>query len=136
VVRAGRREIYHLEPVGIRPYAETSAGFARTSLHLNGAGFTNVLSNFGLQFLDRTDPIASAGGGVTFESGHLVADIGYRYRRMFSSDWMSALALGDTLHFERSPIRSRRQVLTPLCVVRTATFCYKTDGRLFSFLHP
>jgi opacity protein-like surface antigen len=83
---------------GIRPYAETSAGFARTSVHLNGSGLTNVLSNFGLQFLDRTDPIASAGGGVTFESGHLVADIGYRYRRIFSSDWLSTLALGDTLH--------------------------------------
>jgi len=84
---------------GIRPYAETSAGFARTSVHLNGLGTTtNVLANLGLQFLNRTDPIASAGGGVTFESGRLVADVGYRYRRIFSSDWMSALALGDTVH--------------------------------------
>ena len=84
---------------GIRPYAETSAGFARTSVQLNGLGSTaDLLTTFGLQFLNRTDPIASAGGGVTFESGPLIADVGYRYRRIFSSDWMSTLALGDTLH--------------------------------------
>jgi len=84
---------------GIRPYAETSAGFARTSVEVNGIGSTSdLLSNLGLQFLNRTDPIASAGGGVTFESGRLIADVGYRYRRMFSSDWMSTLALGETVH--------------------------------------
>jgi hypothetical protein len=85
---------------GIRPYAETSAGFARMSVQLNGFGSSSfdLLTNLGLQFLNRTDPIASAGGGVTFESGPLIADVGYRYRRIFSSDWVSTLALGDTLH--------------------------------------
>jgi len=84
---------------GIRPYAETSAGFARmhTSTGALG-GEAGILTGFGLQFLDRTDPMATAGGGVTFEHGGFVADLGYRYRRIFSSDWVSTLASGDTLH--------------------------------------
>ena len=38
------------------------------------------------------------GGGVTFERGAFVADVGYRYRRIFGSNWVDALAFGDTLH--------------------------------------
>jgi hypothetical protein len=83
---------------GIRPYAETSAGFARMNVQLNGVSSFDRFTNLGLQFLNRTEPIASAGGGVTFESGPLIADVGYRYRRIFSSDWVSTLALGETLH--------------------------------------
>jgi opacity protein-like surface antigen len=84
---------------GIRPYAETSAGFARMHTSVGGLdGEIGALSSFGLSFLDRTDPMATAGGGVTFEHGGFVADIGYRYRRIFSSDWVNTLALGDTLH--------------------------------------
>jgi opacity protein-like surface antigen len=83
----------------IRPYAETSAGFARMHTSLDGlGGAAGVLTDFGLRFLDRTDPMATAGGGVTFEHGGFVADVGYRYRRIFSSDWVNTLALGDTLH--------------------------------------
>jgi opacity protein-like surface antigen len=85
---------------GIRPYGETSFGFAR--MHASVGGFespvVNVLTDYGLQFLDRTDPMATAGGGVTFERGAFVADVGYRYRRIFSSDWVNELALGGTLH--------------------------------------
>lgn len=83
----------------IRPYAETSAGFAR--LHAGAAalgGQAGILTDLGLRFLDRTDPMATAGGGITFERGGFVADLGYRYRRVFSSGWLNALALGDTLH--------------------------------------
>jgi opacity protein-like surface antigen len=83
---------------GVRPYVETSAGFARLSAHFDGLGSTvDFLSNAGLQFLNRTDPVASAGGGVTFESGRFVADVGYRYRRIFSPDWVNLLTFGDTL---------------------------------------
>jgi opacity protein-like surface antigen len=84
---------------GIRPYAETSAGFARMHTSVDGLeGEAGILTDLGLRFLDRTDPMATAGAGVTFEYGSFVADLGYRYRRIFSSDWVSALVLGDTLH--------------------------------------
>jgi opacity protein-like surface antigen len=87
-------------PSGIRPYAETSAGFARMHTGIGDLGNTEIdlLTDIGLRFLDRTEPIATAGAGVTFESGAFVVDAGYRYRRIFSSDWISALSLGDTLH--------------------------------------
>jgi opacity protein-like surface antigen len=85
---------------GIRPYGETSFGFARMHAGIADVGspVVNVLTDFGLQFLDRTDPMATAGAGVTFEHGAFVADMGYRYRRIFSSDWVNELALGGTLH--------------------------------------
>jgi opacity protein-like surface antigen len=84
----------------VRPYVETTAGFARLHAHVNdlGSGVGGALARAGLRLLDRTDPVASAGGGVTLEAGRFVADVGYRYRRIFSSSWVDALALGDTLH--------------------------------------
>jgi len=85
---------------GIRPYGETSFGFARMHASVGDLGnpIANVVADLGLPFLDRTDPMATAGGGVTFGHGGFVADLGYRYRRIFSSDWVNTLALGDTLH--------------------------------------
>jgi len=85
---------------GVRPYVETSFGFARMHASVGDLGnpIANVVADIGLPFLDRTDPMATAGGGVTFEHGGFVADLGYRYRRIFSSDWVNTLALGDTLH--------------------------------------
>jgi hypothetical protein len=81
---------------GVRPYVETAAGVARLSPQV--AGIDNPLALAGLRLLDSTDPLASVGGGVTLEAGRFLADFGYRYRRVFSSSWMSTLALGDTLH--------------------------------------
>jgi hypothetical protein len=85
---------------GVRPYAETSFGFARLRTDVGSFGDSRVdaLTGVALRFLDRTDPMATAGAGVTLERGPLVADVGYRYRRIFSSDWVNALALGGTLH--------------------------------------
>jgi hypothetical protein len=83
----------------LRPYAEASAGIARLQPHVSGigTGLPSVLANAGLSLLNRTAPIASLGGGVTFEGGSFVADIGYRHRRVFSDTWMEALALGGSL---------------------------------------
>jgi opacity protein-like surface antigen len=83
----------------VRPYGEASAGIARLTPHVSGlpSGIPGVLANAGLSFLNRTAPIASVGGGVTFESGAFIADIGYRHRRVFSDSWIQALALGDSL---------------------------------------
>ena len=83
----------------LRPYAEASAGIARLDPHLSGLapGLPSVIANAGLSLLNRTAPIASLGGGVTFQGGAFVADIGYRHRRVFSDSWIDALALGDSL---------------------------------------
>ena len=85
---------------GIRPYGETSAGFARLHTELTGGGSGNrgLLENAALHFVDRTYPTASVGGGATFESGRFVADVGYRYRRIFSNDWTTRLSLGQQLN--------------------------------------
>jgi hypothetical protein len=80
---------------GVRPYVETAAGLARLSPHVAGLG--NPLAIAGLRFLESTDPLSSVGGGVTLEAGRFLADFGYRHRRVFSSSWMSELALGDSL---------------------------------------
>ena len=82
-----------------RPYAEASAGIARLDPHLSGlgSGLPSVIANAGLSLLNRTAPIASVGGGVTFQGGAFLADIGYRHRRLFSESWIDALALGDSL---------------------------------------
>src|SRR5262249_52964419 len=54
---------------GVRPYGETSFGFARMHASVGDLGnpIANVVADLGLPFLDRTDPMATAGGGVTFE---------------------------------------------------------------------
>jgi opacity protein-like surface antigen len=83
----------------IRPYAEAAAGIARLSSSLSGLnGSGGVLADLALRFFDRTEPIATIGGGITVGGGAFVADLGYRYRRVFSSSWMDVLALGDSLH--------------------------------------
>jgi hypothetical protein len=85
---------------GIRPYAETSAGFARlhTEVTSFGSGNVSLLTNAALRFLDRTYPMATVGGGATFESGRFVADVGYRYRRIFSNEWVTLLSLAQPLN--------------------------------------
>src|SRR5262245_6630163 len=83
----------------IRPYAEAAAGVARLQSELSGLqGAGGTIADLALRFLDRTEPLATVGGGVTFAAGPIVADVGYRYRRVFSSSWMDVLALGDSLH--------------------------------------
>ena len=83
----------------VRPYGEASAGLARLQPHVTGigSGLPSAIANAGLAFLNTTSPIASLGGGVLFQGGAFVADIGYRHRRIFSDSWVDALALGDSL---------------------------------------
>jgi hypothetical protein len=86
-------------PSGIRPYAETSAGFARLHTDIAGlSGNRSLLANAALRFLDRTYPMATVGGGATFEAGRFVADVGYRYRRIFSNDLATVLTLARPLN--------------------------------------
>jgi hypothetical protein len=83
----------------VRPYAEASAGIARLQTDLRGFdGEAGTIANFTLGFLDRTEPIATIGAGITIGAGPVLADLGYRYRHVFSSSWVDALAFGDSLH--------------------------------------
>jgi hypothetical protein len=84
---------------GVRPYLETQAGIARLQTRVAGlgSGTADAITNAALQFLDGTSPMASIGGGLTFSGGAFVTDIGYRYRRIFSSGWVNALSLGQAL---------------------------------------
>jgi opacity protein-like surface antigen len=83
----------------VRPYLETSAGMARLQgdLRGTGSGIIDTIGGIALGFFSRTDPVAGVGAGVTFGGGNVMADVGYRYKRIFSSGWMEALALGDRL---------------------------------------
>jgi hypothetical protein len=82
-----------------RPYVEGAAGIARLRPRVTGigSGLPSAIANVGLRFFERTAPLATVGGGITFEGGPFIADIGYRHRRVFSDSWMEALALGGTL---------------------------------------
>jgi opacity protein-like surface antigen len=86
-------------PAGVRPYGEASAGIARLRAGVGlDAGVYSPIANAALQFLDRTSPIATVGAGVSFESGPLVVDTGYRYHRIFADNWLQSLALGGDLN--------------------------------------
>ncbi len=41
--------------------------------------------------------MATVGAGLTFGGGPFVTDIGYRYRRIFSNNFVNALAFGQPL---------------------------------------
>jgi opacity protein-like surface antigen len=78
--KAGLRVLSSNGPV--RPYAEVTAGFARLTPEFGGAGSRNdAIINVGLQFLNRTEPMYGAGGGVLLQGGPVVVDLGYRYNR-------------------------------------------------------
>jgi opacity protein-like surface antigen len=79
----------------VRPYVETTAGFARLTTVFAGAGSTaDPIVNTGLRFLDSTEPMLGAGGGVLVQGGPLVVDLGYRYKKILASDSLQGLLTG------------------------------------------
>ena len=79
----------------VRPYAEATAGFARLTPGLSGAGTFGAVANTALTFLASTEPLLGAGAGVILQGGPLIVDAGYRYKRIQSGNAIaSALALG------------------------------------------
>ena len=80
----------------VRPYAEASAGMARLSTGLSGfSGRTDAIIDAGLTFLNRTEPMLGAGGGVVFQGGPLALDVGYRYKKIMATGAASALNGGN-----------------------------------------
>lgn len=80
----------------VRPYAEATAGFARLSTDLSGiTGRAGAVIDTGLAFLNRTEPLLGAGGGVVFQGGPISLDVGYRYKKILANGVASALNGGN-----------------------------------------
>jgi opacity protein-like surface antigen len=80
----------------VRPYAEATAGFARLSPTLSGInGRAGAVIDTGLAFLNRTEPLLGAGGGVVFQGGPISLDVGYRYKKILATGVSSALNGGN-----------------------------------------
>lgn len=78
------------------PYVEAAGGMARLRPSLaSSIGDYTGLANLALEFLDRTEPIASVGGGIIAHAGPAAIDLGYRYTKVFTNDPIQqALSLG------------------------------------------
>jgi hypothetical protein len=83
----------------VSAYAETLAGVTRLNSRLGGVGSptTDAIVNTALRFVNTTDPLAAAGVGVIFQAGPLVANVGYRFTRIFASDALASLLTGGNL---------------------------------------
>jgi len=85
-------------PGHLRAYGETVAGFARLSSSLRETDSAiDAIVNTGLSFVNTTEPLAAAGAGVIFQSGPLVANVGYRFTRIFAGDTFAGLLTGGNL---------------------------------------
>ena len=86
-------------PTGhLRAYGETVAGFARLSNSLRGIDSpTDAIVGTALSFVNTTEPLAAAGAGVIFQNGSFVANVGYRFTRIFAGDTLAGLLTGGNL---------------------------------------
>jgi hypothetical protein len=84
---------------GVNPYVEATAGIARLHPALSGVGSRwDPLAAAALNFLNTTEPILGFGGGLMLSGGPVVADLGYRYKKVVGSDaFADLLAAGGTL---------------------------------------
>jgi opacity protein-like surface antigen len=79
----------------VRPYVETTVGFARLRTGFSGVGSTaDAIGNTALRFLARTEPLLGAGGGVVFQGGPVFLDLGYRYKKILASDSLQSVLTG------------------------------------------
>jgi outer membrane protein with beta-barrel domain len=80
----------------VRPYVETTAGIARLTPRLSGiGGRADAIVDAGLAFLNRTEPMLGAGGGVLVQGGPVTLDVGYRYKKILAGGTVaSALNAG------------------------------------------
>jgi hypothetical protein len=83
----------------VRPYGEATAGFARLSTDIDGFGGTAYeIVETGLGYLNRTEPMFGAGGGIVFQGGPFALDVGYRYKKIMASGLASTLNGGSDYH--------------------------------------
>jgi hypothetical protein len=80
----------------VRPYGEATAGFARVTADLSGYGdAAEAIVDAGVGLLNRTEPMLGAGGGVLFGGGPLAVDVGYRFKKIYSSSLASLVNGGN-----------------------------------------
>lgn len=74
-------------------YGEALAGFARLTNSVSGldSSRNQAIADLALRFVNGTDPLAAVGTGVIVQGGPLLATIGYRYTRIFTSNAVDAL---------------------------------------------
>lgn len=76
----------------VHPYVEATGGFAHMSVRAVGFNATaDELLALGVGVTSRTSPAAGLGAGVTFQSGRLMLDAGYRYKKIFARDFVTTL---------------------------------------------
>jgi opacity protein-like surface antigen len=76
----------------VNPYIEATGGLARLNIRVDGVNATaSDLIQLGLGFVDRTSPSAGLGAGVMLHAGKLTMDAGYRYKKIFSGDFVTTL---------------------------------------------
>jgi opacity protein-like surface antigen len=90
----------------VRPYAEATAGLARLSAGLPGlTGTAGALVDTSLGLFNRTEPLFGVGGGVLLQSGPLLVDVGYRYKKiMMGNSLESMLALGQDVNVSQARV--------------------------------
>ena len=89
----------------VRPYVEATAGVARLNPTVGLDGWLGALTNSGLAFLSRTEPIVGGGGGVLVQGGPVALDVGYRYKKIFAGSGIaSAFALGQDFDVHQARI--------------------------------
>lgn len=77
----------------VRPYGEATAGFAHLRGTFHGTRADNVV-NIALGLFDSTEPMLGVGAGVIVQGGPVFVDLGYRYRKIYSSDSLQAFLTG------------------------------------------
>jgi opacity protein-like surface antigen len=83
----------------VSPYAEATAGMSRLNVTSTMLGpMVGGLTSAAIGLLDRTGPVAGAGGGLLVTAGPVVVDLGYRYKQFFPPEPLgTVLGLGETL---------------------------------------
>jgi hypothetical protein len=89
----------------VRPYIEATGGVARINPSVGIDGWLGSITNTGLAFLARTEPMVGAGGGVLIQGGPVVFDVGYRYKKILASDALSSAFALDNNGFDVNQVR-------------------------------
>jgi len=67
----------------VRPYGETTFGFARLHTTISGvSGTAGEIADASLVLLNRSEPVLGLGGGVEFQRGPVALDLGYRFKKI------------------------------------------------------
>lgn len=76
----------------VRPYFEATAGIARLTPTISGiGGRTDAIVDAGLGFLERTEPMLGAGGGMLVQGGPVTLDVGYRYKKILAGGTVASV---------------------------------------------